>query len=52
VEPVDHHDLEEHLELPVEELLRPVRPLPSNEEMVIDDLSVGEGVAFLAALNE
>jgi len=52
VEPVDHRELEEHLELPVEELLRRAWPLPSNEEMAIDDLSVEEGAAFLAALNE
>lgn len=38
------------LELPVEELLRRARPLPSHEDMVIDDLSAEEGEAFLAAL--
>jgi hypothetical protein len=38
------------LELPVEELLRRARPLPSHEEMVIDDLTEEEGAAFLAAL--
>lgn len=41
---------EEHLELPVEELLRRARPLPSHAEMVIEDLSEEEGVAFLAAV--
>jgi len=40
------------LELPVEELLRRARPLPPHEEMVIDDLTEEEGVAFLAALTE
>jgi hypothetical protein len=39
-----------HLELPVEELLRRVRPLPPREEMVIEDLSEDEGAAFLAEL--
>lgn len=38
------------LELSVEELLRRARPLPPHEEMLIDDLSEAEGVAFLAAL--
>lgn len=37
-------------ELPVEELLRRARPLPPHEEMVIDDLSEDEGVAFLAVV--
>ncbi|HSS61272.1 MAG TPA: hypothetical protein VLK30_07435 [Candidatus Limnocylindrales bacterium] len=41
---------EEHLELPVEELLRRARPLPPHDEMVIEDLSEEEGVAFLAAV--
>lgn len=40
----------EHLELPVEELLRRARPLPDHNEMVIEDLSQEEGEAFLAAL--
>ncbi len=39
-----------HLELPIEELLRRVRPLPPHEEMVIDELSEDEGAAFLAEL--
>lgn len=38
------------LELSVEELLGRARPLPPHEEMLIDDLSEAEGVAFLAAL--
>lgn len=38
------------LELPIAELLRRARPLPSLEEMVIDDLSEEEAEAFLAAL--
>ncbi len=38
------------LELPVEELLRRARPLPDHDEMVIDDLTVEEGEAFLAAI--
>lgn len=40
-----------HLELPVEELLRRARPLPPHNEMVIEDLSTEEGVAFLAAID-
>lgn len=42
---------EPHLELPVEELLRRARPLPPHEEMVIEDLTEEEGVAFLAAVD-
>jgi hypothetical protein len=38
------------LELPVEELLRRARPLPDHDEMVIEDLTVEEGEAFLAAI--
>jgi hypothetical protein len=38
------------LELPVEERLRRVRPLPDHDEMVIKDLSEEEGEAFLAAV--
>jgi hypothetical protein len=41
---------EPHRELPVEELLRRARPLPSHEEMVINDLGEDEGAAFLAAV--
>jgi hypothetical protein len=41
---------EEHLELPVDGLLRRARPLPPHDEMVIEDLSEEEGVAFLAAV--
>jgi hypothetical protein len=41
---------EEHVELPVEELLRRARPLPPHDEMVIEDLSEEEGAAFLAAV--
>lgn len=40
----------ESRELSVEELLRYARPLPPHEELLIDDLSEAEGVAFLAAL--
>ena len=40
----------EHLELPVEELLRRARPLPPHDEMVIEDLGEEEGAAFLAAV--
>lgn len=32
------------------ELLRRARPLPSRDEMVIDDVTDEEGAAFLAAL--
>jgi hypothetical protein len=42
---------EDHLELPVEDLLRRARPLPPYDEMVIEDLSEEEGAAFLAAIN-
>jgi len=38
------------MELPVEELLRRVRPLPDHDEMVIEDLNEEEGEAFLAAV--
>ena len=37
-------------ELPVEELLRRARPLPSYDEMVIYDLTPEEAEAFLAAV--
>lgn len=40
----------ENLELPVEELLRRVKPMPPPEEFVIDDLTVEEGEAFLDAV--
>ena len=42
---------DEHLELPVEELLRRARPLPEHGEIVIEDLSEEEGAAFLAAVD-
>ena len=41
---------DEHLELPVDELLRRARPLPPHDEMVIEDLSENEGAAFRAAI--
>ncbi|MDA8315362.1 MAG: hypothetical protein M0010_09340 [Actinomycetota bacterium] len=41
---------EESRELPVPELLRRARPLPSPDDMAIDDLTGEEGAAFLAAL--
>jgi len=50
-EPIDSHRTV-CLELPVEELLRRARPLPSHEEMLIDDVTEEEGAAFLAALEE
>jgi hypothetical protein len=40
----------QHLELPVEELLRLARPLPPHEDMVIEDIDEEEGAAFLAAV--
>ena len=43
-------DHAESLELPVPELLRRARPLPPPSEMVIEDLTVEEGAAFLATL--
>ena len=42
----------EHLELPVEELLRRARPLPPHEDMLIDGVDEEEGRAFLAAIAE
>lgn len=42
----------EHLELPVEELLRRARPLPPHEDMLIDGVDAEEGRAFLAAIAE
>jgi len=47
---VDHVD-ERHLEVAVEELLRRSRPLPPHNEMVIEDLTVEEGAAFLAVVD-
>jgi hypothetical protein len=41
---------EQHLELPVEELVLRARPLPAHDEMVIEDLSVEEGEAFVLAV--
>lgn len=41
---------EQHLELPVEELLRRARPLPAHDDMVIEDLTEEEGKAFLEAV--
>jgi len=41
---------EQHLELPVEELLSRARPLPSHDEMVIEDLTAEEGEAFVLAV--
>jgi hypothetical protein len=40
----------EHLELPVDELLRRARPLPPHDQMMLDDLSETEGAEFLAAI--
>lgn len=42
---------EQHLKLPVEELLKRARPLPPHEEMVIEDLSDEEAQAFFDAVN-
>ena len=42
---------DQHLELPVEELLRRARPLPPHDEMVIEDTGEGEGAAFVAAVD-
>lgn len=51
-EPVDHGTPgpADSLELPVPELLLRARPLPPRDEMLIDDVSEEEGLAFLAAL--
>lgn len=40
----------QHPELPVEELLRRVKPMPPPEEFVIEDLTPEEGEAFLEAV--
>jgi hypothetical protein len=40
-----------HLKLPVDELVRRVRPLPPHEEMVIEDIDEEEGAALLAAVD-
>jgi hypothetical protein len=42
---------EQHLELPVDELLRRARPLPPHDQMVIEDVDEEEGAAFLAAVD-
>jgi hypothetical protein len=39
------------LELPVVELFRRGRPLPPHEEMVIEDLTDEEGLAFFEVVN-
>ena len=39
-----------HRELPVEELLRRVKPMPPPEDFVIEDLTPEEGEAFLEAV--
>ncbi len=41
---------QQSLELPVEELLRRVKPMPPPAEFVIDDLTPEEGEAFLEAV--
>ena len=41
---------EQHLGLPVEELLRRARPLPPHDEMVIEELGADEGEAFVLAV--
>lgn len=51
-EPISHAERPRHLELPVEELLRRARPLPSHEALLIDDVDEEEGRAFLAAVEE
>lgn len=43
-------EYDESLEVSVEELLRRARPLPSHDEMVIEDLDDAEGAAFLSFL--
>jgi len=40
----------QHLELPVEELLRRVKPMPPLQDLVIEDLTPEEGEAFLEAV--
>jgi hypothetical protein len=42
---------DQHLELPVDELIRRARPLPPHDEMVIEDIDEEEGAAFLAAVD-
>lgn len=41
---------QQHLELPVEELLRRAKSMPPLEDLVIEDLTPEEGEAFLAAV--
>ena len=41
---------EQHLELPVEELLRRARRSPPHNGMMIEELTEEEGEAFLAAI--
>jgi hypothetical protein len=48
VSPQAADNREEHLELPVEELLRRARPLPPHDQMVIEDLSEEEGAVVRA----
>lgn len=45
------HPEDQHLELPVEELLRRARPLPPHGDMMIEDLTHEEGLAFLVAVD-
>lgn len=40
-----------HLELPVEEVLRRAKPYPPREELVIDDLTDDEEKAFWEAIS-
>ncbi|MGA2163029.1 MAG: hypothetical protein ABSH36_01000 [Solirubrobacteraceae bacterium] len=37
----------QHLELPLEEFMRRVRPLPPHDKMAIEDLTEDESAAFL-----
>jgi hypothetical protein len=48
-EPVQPSRNEPSLELPVEEALLRAKPLPTHEEMVLEDLTEEEGRLFLEA---
>ncbi len=51
-DPAQHlPSIEPSLELPVEELLRRAQPLPPHDEMVIEDLTDEEGLAFFDVVN-
>lgn len=46
----EHQDVGESLERDRDEVLRVMRPLPPEDEMLIDDLSEDEDRRFMAAI--